>query len=52
MLTADGLVSARVLGSVRRGRDQARDQQEDDARSLVFETRHLLKRIEILGAPI
>jgi predicted acyl esterase len=35
-----------------RGRDQASDQQEDDARSLVFETTPLDEPIEILGAPI
>jgi putative CocE/NonD family hydrolase len=32
--------------------DQAGDQQEDDARSLVFETEPLDARIEILGAPV
>jgi len=35
-----------------RGRDQARDQQEDDMRSLVFETTPLTAPIEILGAPM
>jgi uncharacterized protein len=35
-----------------RGHDQARDQQEDDARSLVFETTPLDAPIEILGAPV
>jgi predicted acyl esterase len=35
-----------------RGRDQARDQQEDDTRSLVFETAPLDAPIEILSAPI
>jgi uncharacterized protein len=35
-----------------RGRDQARDQQEDDARSLTFETTPLDEPIEILGAPV
>ena len=35
-----------------RGRDQAGDQQEDDARSLTFETPPLDTPIEILGAPI
>jgi len=35
-----------------RGRDQAGDQQEDDSRSLVFETGPLDAPIEILGAPI
>jgi hypothetical protein len=32
--------------------DQADDQQEDDARSLVFDTEPLDARIEILGAPV
>ncbi len=32
--------------------DQAGDQREDDARSLVFETQPLDARIEILGAPV
>jgi uncharacterized protein len=35
-----------------RGRDQAGDQQEDDMRSLVFETPPLATPIEILGAAI
>jgi uncharacterized protein len=35
-----------------RGRDQAGDQQEDDARSLTFETPPLDTSIEILGAPV
>ena len=35
-----------------RGHDQAGDQQEDDARSLTFETPPLDEPIEILGAPI
>jgi predicted acyl esterase len=35
-----------------RGRDQAGDQQEDDARSLTFETPPLEAPIEILGAPV
>ena len=35
-----------------RGRDQADDQQEDDARSLTFETPPLDAPIEILGAPV
>jgi uncharacterized protein len=35
-----------------RGRDQAGDQQEDDARSLVFKTAPLNEPIEIFGAPI
>jgi hypothetical protein len=35
-----------------RGGDQAGDQQEDDARSLVFETAPLMTRMEVLGAPV
>jgi uncharacterized protein len=35
-----------------RGHDQAGDQQEDDRRSLVFESATLETSIEILGAPI
>jgi hypothetical protein len=35
-----------------RGADQADDQREDDARSLLFDTEALTTRIEILGAPI
>jgi predicted acyl esterase len=35
-----------------RGRDQAGDQQEDDTRSLVFESAPLDEPIEILGAPV
>jgi predicted acyl esterase len=35
-----------------RGRDQAGDQQEDDIRSLVFETPPLEAPVEILGVPI
>ena len=35
-----------------RGHDQAGDQQEDDARSLTFETPPLDTPIEILGAPV
>lgn len=35
-----------------RGRDQAEDQREDDARSLVFDTPPLDAAIEILGAPV
>ena len=35
-----------------RGADQAGDQREDDARSLVFETPPLDEPIEILGAPV
>ena len=35
-----------------RGPDQAGDQREDDARSLVFETAPLDAQIEMLGAPV
>jgi uncharacterized protein len=35
-----------------RGADQAGDQREDDARSLVFETAPLMTSMEILGAPV
>jgi uncharacterized protein len=35
-----------------RGADQAGDQRDDDARSLVFDTAPLTTRTEILGAPI
>ena len=35
-----------------RGHDQADDQREDDARSLVFETPPSTERIELLGAPV
>jgi len=35
-----------------RGPDQADDQSEDDAQSLVFETPPLPDRIELLGAPV
>ena len=35
-----------------RGSDQASDQREDDARSLIFETTPLETTIEMLGAPI
>jgi hypothetical protein len=35
-----------------RGADQAGDQREDDARSLVFDSAPLGSRIEILGAPM
>ena len=41
-----------ATGTFGRGRDQARDQQEDDLRSLIFETAPLDEPIEILGAPI
>ena len=58
-LTARAVCSPQTLGTCSgdwvpfgRGRDQARDQQEDDVRSLVFETTPLAEPIEILGAPI
>jgi predicted acyl esterase len=58
-LTARAVCSPLTVGSCSgewvpfgRGRDQARDQQDDDARSLVFETTPFDKPIEILGAPI
>jgi putative CocE/NonD family hydrolase len=58
-LTARSICSAQTVGSsggswcpFGRGTDQAGDQQEDDARSLVFDTAPLDARIEILGAPI
>ena len=58
-LTARAVCSAQTVGKCSgewvpfgRGRDQARDQQDDDARSLVFETAPLDAPIEILGAPI
>jgi predicted acyl esterase len=35
-----------------RGNDQAGDQREDDARSLVFDTPPLGESIEVLGAPV
>ncbi len=58
-LTAHAVSSPQTLGSCAgdwvpfgRGHDQARDQQEDDARSLLFETAPLDAAIEILGAPL
>jgi predicted acyl esterase len=58
-LTARELCSPQTVGThsgdwvpFGRGRDQAGDQQEDDARSLVFETPPLDTPVEILGAPI
>jgi uncharacterized protein len=58
-LTARTVCSPQTLGKSSgewvpfgRGRDQAADQQEDDARSLTFETPPLDAPIEILGAPI
>ena len=58
-LTARAVCSPQTVGKCGgdwvpfgRGRDQARDQQEDDARSLIFETTPLDAPIEILGAPI
>jgi predicted acyl esterase len=58
-LTARAVCSPQTLGKLSgewvpfgRGRDQAGDQQDDDARSLVFETPPLDEPIEILGAPI
>jgi putative CocE/NonD family hydrolase len=35
-----------------RGNDQADDQREDDALSLVFETKPLTETVELLGAPV
>jgi predicted acyl esterase len=58
-LTARAVCSPQTVGKrggywvpFGRGRDQAGDQQEDDARSLTFETPPLDTPIEILGAPI
>ena len=58
-LTARAVCSPQTVGQhsgewvpFGRGRDQAGDQQDDDARSLVFETTPLDAPIEILGAPI
>jgi len=57
-LTACCLSSPQTLGKCAgdwvpfgRGHDQARDQQEDDARSLLFDTAPLAETIEVLGAP-
>ncbi|HEY2617529.1 MAG TPA: CocE/NonD family hydrolase [Acetobacteraceae bacterium] len=58
-LTPRGVCSAQTVGRnagswcpFGRSADQAGDQQEDDARSLVFETLPLETRIELLGAPV
>jgi predicted acyl esterase len=58
-LTARAVCSPQTLGKFSgdwvpfgRGRDQAGDQQEDDARSLTFETPPLDTPIETLGAPV
>jgi predicted acyl esterase len=58
-LTARAVCSPQTVGKCAgdwvpfgRGRDQAGDQQEDDMRSLVFETPPLDEPIEILGAAI
>jgi predicted acyl esterase len=58
-LTARSVCSPQTVGKCGgywvpfgRGRDQAGDQQEDDIRSLVFETPPLDTPIEIPGAPI
>jgi predicted acyl esterase len=58
-LTARAVCSPQTVGKCSgswvpfgRGRDQAGDQGEDDARSLIFETPPLDAPIEILGAPI
>src|SRR5262249_1816058 len=58
-LTARAVCSPQTVGKCSgewvpfgRGRDQAGDQQEDDTRSLVFETPPLDTPIEILGAAI
>ena len=58
-LTARAVCSPQTVGKCAgdwvpfgRGRDQAGDQQEDDMRSLVFETPPLDTPIEILGAAI
>jgi predicted acyl esterase len=57
-LTVRAVCSAQTVGKCAgewvpfgRGHDQAGDQQEDDMRSLVFETPALDTPIEILGAP-
>jgi uncharacterized protein len=60
LLTARALCSPQTVGKCCSGawvpfgrwHDQAGDQQEDDGRSLVFETATLDTSIEILGAPI
>ncbi len=58
-LTARSICSAQTVGSnggswcpFGRAADQAGEQREDDARSLVFDTAPLDTRIEILGAPV
>jgi uncharacterized protein len=58
-LTARAVCSPQTVGKragywvpFGRGHDQAGDQQDDDARSLTFETPPLDEPIEILGAPI
>ena len=58
-LTARAVCSPQTVGKCGgywvpfgRGHDQAGDQQEDDARSLTFETPPLEEPIEILGAPV
>jgi predicted acyl esterase len=58
-LTARAVCSPQTVGKCSgdwvpfgRGRDQARDQQDDDMRSLVLETTPLDEPIEILGAPV
>jgi len=58
-LTARSICSPQTVGKCAgnlvpfgSGRDQASDQQEDDKRSLVFETPPLASSIEILGAPV
>ena len=58
-LTARAVCSPQTVGKCGgywvpfgRGHDQAGDQQEDDVRSLTFETPPLEEPIEILGAPI
>src|SRR6202034_210211 len=58
-LTARAVCSPQTVGKCAgdwvpfgRGHDQAPDQEEDDMRSLVFETTPLDEPIEILGAPI
>jgi hypothetical protein len=58
-LTARAVCSPQTVGKCSgswvpfgRGHDQAEDQRDDDARSLIFETPPLEKPIEILGAAI
>jgi len=58
-LTARALCSPQTVGKCAgqwvpfgRGQDEAIDQREDDARSLIFETSPLERPIAILGAPI